>query len=58
MNAYPSWIHPIPEMIGILALAEWQRIDRELVERLFDLRRTAAQALLRRMGRSCADIPW
>jgi hypothetical protein len=50
MNAYPSWIHRIPEMIEILALTGAEHIDRQLVERLFDLRGTAAKALLRRMG--------
>ena len=37
-------------MIEILALADVERIDRQLTERLFDLRRTAAKTLLRRMG--------
>jgi hypothetical protein len=50
MNAYPSWIHRIPEMIGTLALADRELIDRQTVERLFDLRKTAAFQLLRRMG--------
>ncbi|MBM3729099.1 MAG: hypothetical protein FJW40_27200 [Acidobacteria bacterium] len=50
MNAYPSWIHRIPEMIEALALAGAERIDRRLVETLFDLRRSAAKELLRRMG--------
>jgi hypothetical protein len=50
MNAYPSWIHRIPEMIETLALADRERIDRQTVERLFDLRKTAAFQLLRRMG--------
>ena len=50
MNAYPSWIHRIPEMIEILGLTGAAPIDRQLVERLFDLRGTAAKALLRRMG--------
>jgi hypothetical protein len=49
MNAYPSWIHRIPEMIETLALADRERIDRQTVERLFDLRKTAAFQLLRRM---------
>jgi hypothetical protein len=50
MNSFPSWIHRIPEMIEILALADVERVDRQLAERLFDLRRTAAKALLRRLG--------
>jgi hypothetical protein len=50
MNAYPSWIHRIPEMIEALALLDREWIDRELVERIFDLRKTAAFHLLRRMG--------
>ena len=52
MNAYPSWIKRIPEMIEHLALVDTERIDRLMVERLFDLRRTAAKELLRRMGAS------
>ena len=50
MNTYPSWIHRVPEMIEALALADAERIDRRLVEMLFDLRRSAAKELLRRMG--------
>jgi hypothetical protein len=50
MNVYPSWIHRIPEMIEALALAAHERIDRQTVEQLFDLRKTAAFHLLRRMG--------
>jgi hypothetical protein len=50
MNAYPSWIHRIPEMIESLALLDREWIDRELVESIFDLRKTAAFHLLRRMG--------
>jgi hypothetical protein len=50
MNAYPSWIHRIPEMIEALALADQERIDRQAAESLFDLRATAAKALLRRLG--------
>jgi len=50
MNAFPSWIHRIPGMIETLALAGAERIDRQAAERWFDLRATAAQALLRRMG--------
>ena len=50
MNAYPSWIHRIPEMIETLALTDRERVDRQTVERLFDLRKTAAFQLLRRMG--------
>ena len=53
MNAYPSWIQRIPEMIGTPALAGTERIDRQAAERWFDLRATAAQALLRRM-----DAEW
>jgi hypothetical protein len=50
MNSFPSWIHRIPEMIEILALADVERVDRQMAEHLFDLRRTAAKALLRRLG--------
>lgn len=50
MNAYPSWIHRIPEMIEVLAMADAEHIDRRAAERLFDLRATAAKALLSRMG--------
>jgi hypothetical protein len=50
MNAYPSWIQRIPEMIEALALAGTERIDRQAAERLFELRATAAKALLRRLG--------
>lgn len=50
MNAYPSWIHRIPEMIEALALVESERIDRRAAELLFGLRRTAAKQLLKRMG--------
>ena len=37
-------------MIENLALAGAERIDRQAAQRLFDLRATAAKALLRRMG--------
>jgi hypothetical protein len=37
-------------MIDALAAGRVERIDRRLVETLFDLRRTAAKDLLRRMG--------
>jgi len=37
-------------MIETLALLDREWIDRELVERIFDLRKTAAFHLLRRMG--------
>jgi hypothetical protein len=37
-------------MIETLALADRERVDRQTVERLFDLRKTAAFQLLRRMG--------
>ena len=50
MNSYPSWIHRISELLETLALLDTDRIDRRLVERLFDLRNTAAKDLLRRMG--------
>jgi len=42
-------------MIEILALANIECVDRQLAERLFDLRCTAAQALLRRMGAELWD---
>jgi hypothetical protein len=50
MNFYPSWIHRIPEMIEALGLLTVERIDRPTVESLFDLRKTAAFHLLRRLG--------
>lgn len=50
VNAYPSWIQRIPEMIEVLAMADAEHIDRRAAERLFDLRATAAKALLGRMG--------
>jgi len=50
MNSYPSWIHRIPEMLEALALLDREWIDRELVESVFDLRKTAAFHLLRRLG--------
>ena len=50
MNAYPSWIHRIPEMIEVLEMADDEHVDRRVAERLFDLRASAAKELLRRMG--------
>ena len=50
MNSYPSWIHRIPEMLEVLALLPDERIDRRRAEELFDLRRSAAHELLRRLG--------
>ena len=50
MNTYPSWMERIPEMIEALELLAVDRIDRQTVERLFDLRKTAAFHLLRRLG--------
>jgi hypothetical protein len=50
MNTFPSWIHRTPEMIEALALADHERIDRQAIGRLFDLRKTATFYLLRRMG--------
>jgi hypothetical protein len=50
MNTYPSWIHRIPEMIEALELVVADRIDRQTIENLFDLRKTAAFHLLRRLG--------
>jgi hypothetical protein len=50
MNAYPSWIHRIPEMIEALELNGADRIDRQTIEDLFNLRKTAAFHLLRRLG--------
>jgi hypothetical protein len=50
VNSYPSWIHRIPEMVEALAMADAEHIDRRVAERLFDLRATAAKALLGRMG--------
>ena len=57
MNAYPSWIHRIPEMIEVLAMADTEPIDRRVAERLFDLRATAAKALLGRMGADLCGHP-
>src|SRR5450755_248760 len=50
MNFYPSWIYRIPEMLEALALLPDERIDRRRAEELFDLRRSAAHELLRRLG--------
>ena len=50
MNLYPSWIHRIPEMLEALALLHTDRLDRQMVESLFNLRKTAAFHLLRRLG--------
>ena len=50
MNFYPCWIHRIPEMLEALALLPDERIDRRRAEELFDLRRSAAHELLRRLG--------
>lgn len=58
MNSYPSWIHRIPEMIETLGLIGAERIDRRAVERLFDLRRTAASDLMRRMGAEQCGRCW
>lgn len=58
MNRYPSWLQRIPEMIEALALVEAERIDRPLVEQLFDLRRTAAADLMRRMGAEQCGRCW
>ena len=50
MNAFPSWIRRIPAMLEALELTDADRIDRQAIERLFDLRKTAAFHLLRRLG--------
>ena len=50
MNRYPAWIHRIPRMLETLAKAPGSSFDRLAIERLFGLRRTAAQDLLRRLG--------
>jgi hypothetical protein len=50
MNAFSSWIHRIPEMLEALALVTVDRIDRQTIEQFFDLRKTAAFYLLRRLG--------
>ena len=50
MNSYPSWIQRIPEMIETLARLDREWIDRELAERILDLRQTAAFQWLRRLG--------
>ncbi len=51
MNAYPSWIHRIPEMIEALALAGVERIDRQWAERLFDSARYRCQGAAPMHGR-------
>jgi hypothetical protein len=58
MNSYPSWIQRIPEMIEALVLLDREWIDRGLVERIFDLRKTAAFHLLRRMGAQRCGNSW
>ncbi len=58
MNSYPGWIQRIPEMIEALALIETERIDRQMAEQLFNLRRTAATDLLRRMGAEQCGHSW
>jgi hypothetical protein len=50
MNSYPSGIQRIPEMIETLARLDREWIHRELAERIFDLRKTCAFQLLRRLG--------
>jgi hypothetical protein len=50
MNLYPSWIQRIPEMMEALELLKTERLDRQTIESLFDLRKTAAFHLLRRLG--------
>jgi hypothetical protein len=50
MNHYPSWIQRIPEMIEALEWHAADRVDRQTVGELFDLRKTAAFHLLRRFG--------
>jgi hypothetical protein len=50
MNSYPSWIHRIPEMLKALERVVADRLDRQAIEKLFDLRKTAAFHLLRRLG--------
>jgi hypothetical protein len=55
MNLYPSWIHRIPEMIEALKLHPGERVDRQTVENLFDLRKTAAFYLLRCSGASARN---
>ena len=47
-----------PQRVETLALADVERIDRPLAERLFDLRRTAAADLLRRMGAEQCGRCW
>ncbi len=58
MHGYPSWLQRIPEMIEALGLIEAERIDRRVVERLFDLRRTAASELMRRLGAEQCGRCW
>ena len=55
MNHYPSWIQRIPEMIEALELHAADRVDRQTVGELFDLRKTAAFHLLRRFGAERID---
>jgi hypothetical protein len=55
MNSFPSWIHRIPAMLEALELLTADRIDRQAIEQLFDLRKTAAFHLLRRLGAERCD---
>ena len=58
MNRYPSWLQRIPEMVEALGLVGAERIDRRVIEQLFDLRRTAASGLMRRMGAEQCGRCW
>jgi hypothetical protein len=46
------WIRRIPEMLEALELAVADRIDRQAIEELFDLRKTAPSNLLRQVASS------
>jgi hypothetical protein len=50
MNAYPYWIQRIPAILNLLETIETEQIDRQIIERLFDVRSSAAKAILNRLG--------
>jgi hypothetical protein len=58
LNSYPSWIQRIPEMIETLARLDREWIHRELAERIFDLRKTAASNYCAGWGHNGAATPW
>jgi hypothetical protein len=52
MNAYPYWIQRIPAILEALEVLETDPVDRQTIERLFDVRSSAAKAVLNRVGAS------